>query len=407
MKIGIAHKLPCIGMALTVVGVPWGMCLTYFMPSIKMSYVLMIASIFCITSFKNLVRMKFPSFNRLFGIILLFQIMAIIYYWFSDAEREYIRFQYFLVALVIAYSSLDKEKDYSTAVKAVFILSSLGVGLACYLITKGLLLYSMTMSSELWVQKQSETLILEIFTLMIFPVVNIASGMALSEKSKWVRCFKIAIYSADVYLLLVSTKRTPVLVAVVMAMVFFYQKDVYKDLFLWKPRVYLKIVAGFGILSLVYMLSKTVSESVNRFVYNFASGLMVFFGDMSVSDSTGSAAARVYSRQFMTDYIENEFDIFNYIFGGGYMIKWLDAPILQAYLDMGVLGFIVYFFLIVYLPIKTILKRASNNLQMMALLLTVHAFVSGLNSGHPYQYLKWTPLCLLALTFGLKAKKDE
>ena len=45
---------------------------------------------------------------------------------------------------------------------------------------------------------------------------------------------------------------------------------------------------------------------------------------------------RYESREWAFDYIEN-FNFFEFPFGAGYMTRWLDIPILQSFLDMGII----------------------------------------------------------------------
>ena len=57
----------------------------------------------------------------------------------------------------------------------------------------------------------------------------------------------------------------------------------------------------------------------------------------------------------------NDFKWYNYIFGGGYFLKWIDYPALQAYLDLGILGIFLFLLIVVFYPMRLILAKINDN----------------------------------------------
>ena len=94
------------------------------------------------------------------------------------------------------------------------------------------------------------------------------------------------------------------------------------------------------------------------------------------------------------------------IFGAGYMKNWCDIPLLQAYIDMGILGFVLWSLNIVWLPIKTIIKCNKDSLDTIwAVSITLYALFSCVSSGHPYMHIKWIPIVILV--FILNGKESQ
>ena len=86
------------------------------------------------------------------------------------------------------------------------------------------------------------------------------------------------------------------------------------------------------------------------------------------------------------------------------MLKWIDNPVLQSYLDMGIIGFILYFSIVVIFPIRSFFSL-KNNLALFAILICLYNIFSAFSSGNPYLYIKYVPVVFLAFTMNLRIKK--
>lgn len=88
------------------------------------------------------------------------------------------------------------------------------------------------------------------------------------------------------------------------------------------------------------------------------------------------------------------------------MVKWLDIPILQAYLDMGIIGFFFYLYYVLLLPIISIIKASATNVAIQfASFNAFYSIFSAFNSGNPYGYNKWIPIVVLVFVL-INASKD-
>ena len=122
-------------------------------------------------------------------------------------------------------------------------------------------------------------------------------------------------------------------------------------------------------------------------------------------DLTGSAKIRYDNRQETINIIR-DFSFLNYIFGAGYMTKWIDNPLLQSYLDLGIYGFSMYFFYVVLKPLITIFKTRNKYILFGCLLCFYNVF-SSISSGNPYSFLKWDPIIFLLFILNNKTILEE
>jgi len=401
MKSGIFTN---IGFALVLVGVPLGMYMNFMFPqALKWSNAFMIVSVLLIIDYKNLFTRKFPSFNKVFIWILAFQLLMLFYGFFSDnISSQLFSFHLYIIALIISLSTNSNRLNYDRIIIYTFIFSSICVLLGIYFISQGLIVFS----EELWNLRQEDEsyFILESFTVSNGAVINVICSLFLFAKHNRKRnLFALLFIALSFYVLFAVGKRTPIVVSIFAILFFLYKNaGINRNLF-WQS-------IKFSLLSIIlivvlYLSIDATQITVDKFWHDLSNGILNILGNTSTSDNSDSAMARYEFRLWAYDYIKREFNVFNFIFGAGYMTKWLDNPILQSYLDMGVLGILFYVGLVLVFPIRTLCRKRINTLVFFAALLCLYNVSSAINSGHPYQYFKYTYIVLLA--FLIKVNKEK
>lgn len=393
-----AENFTYLGIALSLIGVPLGMYFNYLLPFVKWSPIFMFLSVILIISYKNLFLGKLPSYNKWFTILIAFQLLMLIYGLPSDKLTfQYISFHGYIIFLVLALASNKNNVSYDKIILFTFYVSALCTFLGAYFIWKGLVT-----GEDAWQLRQDQQdYALEAFTIANGAIINYTSILCLRFKNKFVKVLLLLVFALDIYVLFMSTKRTPVFVAIIIAILYLYRTgSVNKALILKNFRILLLIIIGFVV---AYINIEALQKMIDKFAYDFYSGVFNILGNTDIRDTSGSAIARYRSREWAYNYIDNNFDAFNYIFGGGYMTRWLDNPLLQSYLDMGVFGFIMYVLLILVFPIKNYFK-INNILALFAFLLCIYNIMASISSGNPYLYMKHIPVVFLVFTLNLKAK---
>ncbi|MFB9110940.1 hypothetical protein [Flavobacterium gyeonganense] len=388
-----------LGISLSLIGVPLGMYFNYLFPFIKWSPVFMFLSVALILSYKNLFAGRLPSFNKWFTIIIGYQLLMLLYGLFSvRMNSQYLSFHIYIILLVLALASNKNNATYDKIILFTFYISALCTFLGAYFIWKGLVT-----GEEAWQLRQDQQdYALEAFTIANGAIINYACVLCLRFKNKFIKIFLSIVFALDIYVLFMSTKRTPVFVAIIIAISYLYKTgSVNKTLVLQYFKTLLLTLIAF---IAAYINIEDLQKIIDKFTYEFYSGVFNIFGNTEVRDSSGSAIARYTAREWAYNYINNNFDFFNYILGAGYMTRWIDNPLLQSFLDMGLIGLFMYIMLILIFPIKSYFSIA-NILALFAFLLCVYNIMVSISSGNPYIYMKHIPIVFLAFTMNLKKKK--
>jgi hypothetical protein len=379
-----------IGVALAWVGVPLGMYFNFLLPIIPWSPVFMLLSVLLIGRFNRLTSLRMKSATGFLTAVLGFQLMMLAYGLFSaELTAQYLSFHLYIIALVIALMFCSRD-DLSSddVILWTFLLSFICTALGAAFLSQGLII-----GEEAWqLRRENEAYALEIFTASSGALINFASVLYFPRKRH--RLLQWLTYVAavlDCYIVLFGEKRTPLLVLLAIAFIFLR-----KQRRLRAPYLVFGGVATLGMLSLAYASNDIFSARIDGAVHDTLYGIGNLFGNTGMTDTTGSAIERYESRQWAFHYIEHQFTPLDYVFGGGYMVRWLDAPLLQSYLDMGILGFFGYLCLVVVYPVRFVFKRLASNLQLLALSLCLYNVLSCINSGNPYIYGKFVPVVLLA-----------
>lgn len=131
-----------------------------------------------------------------------------------------------------------------------------------------------------------------------------------------------------------------------------------------------------------------------------------------------SANTRLITRREALRIISSS-NLFQLLFGHGYMKMYVDIPILQAFLDLGIIGGSVYFYIIFIIPLKLIVSRQYINLArrdneykeryLLFTLLSLPIIIKQFGSATPYGHdLYWpSTLCLFILVKNKKSLKNN
>ena len=388
-----------LGIGLSITGIPLGMYFSYFFPQIDWSQIFMVFSLIGIFSFKNLISFRLPSFGKGFIVIILFQLLMLIYGSFSDKMTfRYTAFHFYIIFLIVGLSSINTLRVNN---RKVFLYTFLLSGFCS--IFGALFMYSgLLTGAEAWnLRQENEEYALEIFTACLGAIYNLVSVLLLINKSKlYAKALFVVFLVLDLYIILFSGKRTPVFVCLVIFIVFFLKRDFKKGINLKSLFKYTTLL--FLALVFVYFISSNFQLKIDTFFSNFYYGVLNLLGQTDVLDSTGSGLYRLQQRDWTYKYIDNNFNFFNYLLGAGYMTAWIDNPLIQSFLDMGIIGFIFYFYIVIYTPLKYSFKKM-NELILFSFLLSIYGVLSSINSGNPYLYVKYIPVVFLL--FASKANK--
>ena len=390
----IKNIILSLGTVLSIIGVPLAMYFNHFIPLLDWTPIFMVSSFFFVTSFKNLYQLRFPSFHKFMLIILVFQLITLVFGILDDkVSSQYLFFHLYVISMILAFSSVNFI-DFRLMLKSFFYVTMILSLFGAYVVFLGLV-----GTQDYWVSIKDGAFKLEAFTVAFGVLMNLLVSLSV-VKSK-IKVFKLFLYLAillDIYVLFGVSKRTPVLIALIAFGVYIFEvikknKSAYRLVFKYS------IIFIFIFVSL-YILLDSFQTKIDDLALNTYYGVLNLLGNTDVLDKTGSAISRVKSRIWVYDYINNRFTFFNYLFGAGYMTRWIDNPILQSYLDFGIFGIIFYIWIIIWFPIKQFFK-SKNEFQLLCLFFCLYALFSSINSGNPYMQFKYIPVVLLSWSISV------
>ena len=400
----IRFKLRQLGLALIITGAALGMYLNFFLGDYGWNSYIMFASIVLLPNYNNLLNFRLPSYCIDLGGILYFQILCIFYLYSSVVPDELSKtqlytFHLFTIGCIISLMSLKtSDLNFSLIVGYSWILTSVCTILCfiCYVSGIYSIEYAKVHSGQGYMSILSE------LTMTAACTTNIICGLFLNPSKKTLAILRNILFILSIISLFLLEKRTPIIISALIIAAYIWRISNISLRIKVKYLNYTFII----IIGLLLLLSNPdVINHVATIFDNIINGISDMLN--GTSKSGASATMRYESREWAFDYIEN-FNFFEFLFGAGYMTRWLDIPILQSFLDMGIIGFIIYAWFTFIYPILIFLsKKSTNKFVLFACFLNFYTVFSAFNSGHPYSHVKWWPVILLIIIVMHQKKYND
>lgn len=393
-------NLRCVGIALSIAGVPLGMYMNHFIVQMDWNTYLMFSSLLLIPNWKNLASWRLPTMSTNMRIVMAFLILCVFYAIFfpaysakgADYIKKYVLF-YICYAIIfcIELGTIQKyDIDFHRIIKFSWIISIVTTLCSLYCIRKGVY--------DVNGLRTVEDTVLSSLTMGYGGVVGFICSLYLPTGKSSLKKI-ISVSSAVLCFVVVACigKRTPFLIC--LFVFFFYLKNFNP---LRSKKTALGLMAMLILIGLYVILIPT-EDLFNRIdtVYQRSSAGIVDMAKGTTTSGT-AASARYHARIWFFDLFATKYTLVDAIFGCGFMKSWLDIPTLQIYLDMGIVGFIVYNFYVVIFPLYAMFKRKfqKNKDVLFAAALCTYSVFATLNSGHPYNPQKWLPCLFLLFTIN-------
>ncbi len=394
-----------LGLSLCFLGTSLGMFLNFFGNLSGMTTVLVIIGLLLLTSYRSIICHGLSSLSIGIALIVLFHLICIALILVGRSQmssyilNKNLTFHIFTLGFCIALTSnvLRNTKTFDIFISCLWIVSLVCTFLSFYSLIDGFYLNFVDNNSF-----RSSSKILESLTMGNALQINVLCSLFVMNGGKMKKFIAISSLLLDIIVLLMLGKRTPIFISI-MIMVFYYGKK-YSIKQIFSPHNFIILIIIVALALIVFLNNHFLGELMRKFFQNFYSGIndMLFGTKM---DLTGSAKIRYDNRQETINIIR-DFSFLNYIFGAGYMTKWIDNPLLQSYLDLGIYGFSMYFFYVVLKPLITIFKTRNKYILFGCLLCFYNVF-SSISSGNPYSFLKWDPIIFLLFILNNKTILEE
>lgn len=383
------HNFRALGFALIISGMQVGMYLNLFIKNIGWNTLIFPFALICIANIRNIFRLKFPLMSPTLVCLTVFQAIVWIYILFSPHRSPRISTNFsFVFGFILVCTSLNKSDfEISKIVKYTWIISSVCAVLGLFAKTIG--------SAEVEGILRNSSLTVDGLTIGHGAVVCLISSLIYVPK-KEISCILTRItFIIAIIAIIFAGKRTPLIFSVLVMIIYAVKiKGFNINKILWGA-----ISCG----TLIVLMSIILPSQFNilETFTNLYEHTVLGIGDLTTGTrhSGDSAQMRYLAKNWAYNYISQNFTNWNYIVGAGFMTRWLDVPILQSFLDMGIIGLSGYLFFIIIVPIRALLSRTSKNRNnLFACIISLSSAVSTFNSGHPYDLQRWLPVIFLLIT---------
>lgn len=382
------NRIKALGLALVIIGVPMGMYLNYLTDVTYWSNIIMFLTIILLF-YKEHFTLKIGTDFRLLFFYQLYMTAYCIMS--SNFQAIYLFYHLYILALIVVLSVQKDRQFVFDSLRWIFYLTIPLTFLGLFLTLNGLIV-----GDYVWqLRHENEDYALEPFNVEIVALYSIFAGLCLTNKKRKEKVIFVIMTALNIYLIYICGKRTPFIILIIGLLYYAYLNFKAK-------RGKVITVAIVAVITLSVINTFVNLEEIGDYFGNVVNGVKNIMGDTSVSDKTGSAIMRYQARLLAYAYIEKNFYLHNYLFGAGYMTlgRQIDNPVLQAYLDMGIIGILGYVFLVVVFPIVTMFKK-HNNAAVFFILVSLYNVFSCFSSGYPYFWSKYTPICILIFSLPI------
>lgn len=395
-----------MGIALSLVSIPLGMIVKVIWGNMIFGNLLMALGLL----------MMFPYHRMRDGIrlnlqsgVMIFVILSFVYYIFSDFDEPvYLLYLGVTLSFSVGLSLSKYGKDFSLdkTIRYIWLFSLVSVLGGLYCFVSGKLSF---LSGLLDFNEEGDTIYdgLTMGSVCIMQIICSFYFISKDDNSLLERYLMFLLIILDFVMTLMAFKRTPLLIALVI--IFYYLRRLgYLAL---TPRKVICFILVF-LAIMVYVISNSeLSEAVATISENTFEGISsLVTGDHTGHSLTNSTDVRIENRDAAFGMIAH-FDVLEYMIGRGFMTFWFDMPLVQSYLDMGVIGLVLFAFYTVYLPLYSVFSKIRKN--RIVLLCGMFAFpgaVCCLTNGHPYFQSLWMPVSLLCFVLDedwkIQGKKE-
>ena len=392
-----------MGIGMSLISIPLGMIVKIILGNMLFGNLLMAVGLVLMFPYHRI--KEGIKLNLLTGVIL-FIILAFVYYFLSDFD-EPVYLIYIGVSLIfsmgISLSKYEVDFSFDKTILFIWLFSLVTVLGGLYCFASG----TLTIFSGMFDFNEEGNAIYDGLTMGRVCISQMHSSFYFISKKEISSTKRICLFLLiiiDFVVTIMAFKSTPLLIA---TLVIFYYLRRLGYLSMTPKKV-------FGILmviliAVIYVLNnnevKEAVESIVEYTYEGISNLIT--GNHTGHGLTNSTDMRIDNRDQALNMIA-QFDILEYMLGKGFMTFWFDMPLLQSYLDMGVIGFLLFFSYTVILPFYAVFsKNKKNDLVLFCGMLAVPSAICSLTSGHPYFHSIWMHISLLCFVLNANYENNS
>lgn len=398
-----------VGLALSLCGIPIGTFITPIVgvnlvyPLMGLSAILLFNYKIFLTGTRNIYVLKGNKSMICFLLLMLT-------YGFASKDpfsnRQFLPMCYAFVICLELFNQ-DKKTTFNNFIPILFLISSVGCLLALYARTGGSwIITDTTAINDVTHGYNSDEDDSAVFLFGNIGLINLASNLCLESKNKIIRVLRPIFGIIAFILVLTSGKRTVTVLFFLFLLIWVYNKFTWAEI---KKKFYIIIPYLFLFIIVIVALGKIdfVQTFFESFQDRFMNGIAIIFGG-ATNIYEDSASTRLVMRKKFYNIISGEdYGLTNMFFGNGWMTLYMDCPLLQSYLDMGLLGFVLFIYNYIIRIIRNLLRDRRNMppLYLFGCLVALMPLVSVYHAGTPYASDYLIPISIMILFKNLSKKR--
>jgi hypothetical protein len=383
-----------LGMVLILIGMPLATCLRNVFPSLELVNVFMVISVLSIFNFRNLFELKFPSFNKWFSIILLMQIIQLVYAMLAG-KYDFLMYHFYIIAVIFAISTNNRNIKYGMFLRIAFYATGFISIVVLYQATFGfkqLVGGGYLGTSRLFLEEGGDPI-----NLARVLTINIILIVVYNEKSIFENVVKKMFLISSIIGLFAFRTRGAMVVALLAVVLYYWNITAHRKEKSEFQRIKLFLYFSGTIFGVVFLYYNNVYffQKIGDFGDSLVSGVSTYLSGNKSNTSVDPSTIVRYGTINKVFSSYSSVSWFNLFFGKGYHSMYIDVPLLQAFYDLGIFGFI-YVFITMILPFKNNLYKTSYYNEFLFIkLICLQVIFDQLFNGLPYFYMQFTPIILL------------
>lgn len=364
---------------------------------------LMIMGLLLVIDYTNLLKLKFPRITKEVFIFLCFLLYLLLFEIGNQYGGSLIFYEVYAIALIICLGTQNRYKFTSNYIGYICIVGFIISVITFNSITEGLTNWHFWGRNSLQYGADKITIPRAIEAFLI--------GLLLyKNKSLKGGIFKLILAFIAVGAMWGFRTRGVIVGICLNIIVYFFYKGAISNkvnsIQLVKKIVMIIISCVFIAITLSVLNSVNqgfLSSYIQVMFDSIQRGIATFLGNNSYGIDI-STVERVYTRQFVFDTYQNNFNIWNLLFGYGYQ-HYIDIPVLQAFFDLGIFGGIFYSIFTIVIPFKEVFTKTSNTNHMFFKLFAIQYIIDQIYCGLPYNYSMLVPAIFLLMIVRIEKRE--
>lgn len=297
-------------------------------------------------------------------------------------------FTVFNIVIIVALQSVDEWTGKDTFCEFGFYVFGFISIYTCYVLSDGFTNIGAHINS---VYGMEGYMIANRLSLSVIPMISIFCCMAYNCKRRFDFLLKIIFTLISIFGVLIVNRRGLIIAIPIVFIVNALTNA--RPLEISKCTI-IKFMGAFILVGVLAVTLYSIPEIREKLLASIESASNALLSLLGYSDVDVSGANRAEIRTKIYGELES-FSVLNWLFGKGYMYVYMDFPLFQVLLDMGLIGVIFYSYFQLIIPIKFLFSNVDDPTGKFVKCYAVMSILNLFYAGVPYGYEKFIGTVLL------------